>query len=224
MLQQSEFNRISSTTAHSSSVRTTAQRSVTRARGAILALVALLCAGCGYSFQGSGSILPQDIKTIAIPLVENNTTTPGLGQRFTEALRSRFDRYGAVRVVEDEAGADAVFRAKIDNVDSRVSNVTSNTDIELESELILTVSAELRRRNGQLLYRNSGMNISDSAASVGNVVVTSSSQFAQSGIQSSSLDTLSSREVARGQSRQVLDDLLDEASRRLYLEAVAADF
>jgi hypothetical protein len=68
------------------------------------------------------------------------------------------------------------------------------------------------------------MNISDSAASVGNVVVTSSSDFAQSGIQGSTLDTLGSHEVARGQGQQVLDDLLDEASRKLYLEAVAADF
>jgi outer membrane lipopolysaccharide assembly protein LptE/RlpB len=188
------------------------------------AAVVMLLTSCGYSFQGSGSILPQDIKTIAIPLADNNTTTPGLGQRFTEALRSRFDRYGAVKVIEDESRADAVFRAKIDNVDTRVSDVTSNTDIELESELVLTVSAELRRRNGQLLYRNSGMNISDSAASVGNVVVTSSSDFAQSGIQGSTLDTLGSHEVARGQGQQVLDDLLDEASRKLYLEAVAADF
>ena len=181
-------------------------------------------AGCGYAFEGSGSILPQDIKTIAIPLAENNTTQNGLGQRFTESLRSRFDRYGAVKVVEKESDADAVFRAKIENIDNRVSDVTSNTDIEVEKDLILTVSAELRRKNGQLLYRNAGMNISDSAATVGNTVVTSSSQFAQGGIQSTDINNLGAREVERGQSAQVMDDLLEEASRKLYLEAVAADF
>ncbi len=190
--------------------------------------IACCLSSCGYSFQGSGSILPQDIKTIAIPLAENNTTEPGLGLRFTEALRSRFDRYGAVRVIDDEGEADAVLRAKIVNITSEVSDVTSNTDIELENELVVTVSAELRRKNGQLLYRNAGMNISDSAASVSSVVVTSSSQFAQSGSSASQLADLDSnsgsREVARGQSAQLIDDLLDEASRRLYLDAVAADF
>ena len=190
----------------------------------LLAVLFAAVQGCGYAFQGSGSILPQDIKTVAIPLAENNTTEPGLGQRFTEALRSRFDRYGAVKVVEDEDEADAVLYAKVVDVESKVSDVTSTTDIELESELVLTIAAELRRRNGQLLYKNGGMSISDSAASDRNVVVTSSSQFAQSDISSGQLDNLGSREVARGAGTQVLEDLLEEASRRLYLEAVAADF
>ena len=193
----------------------------------LLLLPASCCffwASCGYSFQGSGSILPPDIKTIAIPLAENDTTEPGLGQRFSESLRTRFDRYGAVKVIEEESEADAVLTARVVNIETNVSDTTSNTDIELESELVLTVSAELRRKSGQLLYRNAAMSISDSAAAVGDVVVTSSSQFAQSNIGSGTLDTLGSREVARGQGSQVIEDLLEEASRRIYLDAVAADF
>ena len=192
--------------------------------GCLSLLATLLISGCGYSFQGSGSILPPDVKTVAIPLAENNTTEPGLGQRFTESLRSRFDRYGAVKVVDNEDEADAVLVAKVIDVQTEVSDTTSNTDIELESEVVLTVSAELRKKNGQLLYRNAKMSISDSAASVGDVVVTSSSQFAQSGIGSGTLDSLGSREVARGQGTQVVEDLIEEASRRIYLDAVAADF
>ncbi len=189
-----------------------------------LAVIAIVMSGCGYSFQGSGSILPPDIKTVSIPLAENNTTESGLGQRFTESLRSRVDRYGAVKVVDEEEDADAVLVAKVLDVQTEVSDTTSNTDIELESEVVLTVSAELRRKNGQLLYRNARMSISDSAASVGDVVVTSSSQFAQSSIGSGTLDSLGSREVARGQGTQVVEDLIEEASRRIYLDAVAADF
>jgi len=186
--------------------------------------LALACSSCGYTFQGSGSILPPDIKTIAIPLAENNTTEPGLGMRFTEVLRTRFDRYGAVKVVDQESEADAVLSTRVLDVKNSVSDTTSNTDVELESELVLQVSAELRRKNGQVLYRNANMSITDSAATTGDVVVTSSSQFAQSGIGSGALDTLSTREVQRGQGAQVLDDLLEEASRRIYLDAVAADF
>jgi len=193
-------------------------------RWALMTCVSALAAGCGYSFQGSGSILPPDVKTVAIPLAENNTTEAGLGLRFTESLRSRFDRYGAVKVVENEDEADAILIAKVIDVQTEVSDTTSNTDIELESEVVLTVAAELRKKNGQLLYRNAKMSISDSAASVGDVVVTSSSQFAQSGIGSGTLDTLGSREVARGQGTQVVEDLIEEASRRIYLDAVAADF
>lgn len=190
----------------------------------ITSLLLLNIAGCGYSFQGSGSILPQDVKTVAIPIAENDTTSPALGQRFTEALRSRFDRYGVVRVIESEGEADAVLDAKILKLENKIRETTSKTDIALESSLVMTVSAELRRRNGQILYRNANLSASDTIAGVGDVVVTSSSGFAQSGIDSGTLGSLGAREVQRGQQSEALENLLDEAAQKIYLEAVAADF
>lgn len=189
-----------------------------------LSLSAFSLSSCGYAFQGSGSVLPQDVKTVAIPLSENNTTTPGLGQRFAEALRSRFDRYGAVKVVENESAADAILLSRIDDLETEVKDVTSRTDIEVESELVLKVSVELKKKNGQILYKNTGMSISDNSASIADTVVTSSSQFAQGGIDASTLNSLDNREVARGQRAQAVEDLLDEAARRVYLDAVAPDF
>lgn len=191
-------------------------------------LLSLVISSCGYQFQGSGSILPPDIKTVAIPIAENNTTESNLGELFTEALRSRFERYGVVKIVENEAEADAVLLAKVVDLDSKVSGVTSNTDIETENDLVLTVAVELRKKNGQLLYKNGGMSISDNVAGVRDLVVTSSSDFAQGGLGSDTLGDLGSnagdREVQRGQEDQVVEALVDEASRRIYLDAVAADF
>ncbi len=191
-------------------------------------LLSLSIFSCGYQFQGSGSILPPDIKTVAIPIAENNTTEANLGERFTEALRSRFERYGVVKIVENEGEADAILLAKVVDLDSRVSGVTSNTDIETENSLVLTVAVELRKKNGQLLYKNGGMSISDNVAGVRDLVVTSSSDFAQGGSSSDTLGDLGSnagdREVQRGQEDQVVEALVDEASRRIYLDAVAADF
>ena len=194
----------------------------------ILLLCLILLASCGYNFQGSGSILPADVKTIAIPLAENNSTEPGLGQKFTEALRSRFDRYGVVKVIDSKDAADAVLTAKINEIENKIGGVTSTTDVELESDVILSVSAELRRKNGQLLYKNNNMSINDTAAGISNTVVTSSSNFSQGGIDSSTLGSLENkagdRAVSRGQQHQALQDLLEEASRRIYLDAVAPDF
>lgn len=190
----------------------------------LLALSVSLPSGCGYQFQGSGSVLPPDVKVVAIPLVENSTTTPGIDVEFTEALRSRFDRYGAVKVVEDRSDGDAVLKARIVRLQNRVRNVTSSTDIELELELVMTVSAELTRRNGQVLWKNPSFQTTESFASVEDVVVTSSSEFAQSGIGGDSLSSLGSREVSRGQQEQAITKLVNEAARKIYLSAVAPDF
>ena len=179
-------------------------------------------AACGYSFQGSGSILPDDIKTVSIRISENNTTETGLGLKLTERLVSRFERYGVLKVVEPNQDADAELITQILSVTTRTRNVTDGTDIELDLEMI--VSAVLRRRNGLVLYKNPLVYTTESFASVSDVVVTSSSGFQQGGIGADTLGSLGSLEVSRGQKEQVLEDLLDETARKIYLSAVAAEF
>ena len=190
---------------------------------AVIAIASSLT-GCGYTFQGSGSILPEDIKTISNRIAENNTTQPGLGLRFTDKLRSRFERYGVVAVVDSNEDADAELITKINRIDNRVQDVTGKTDIALELELFMSISAELRTKSGQILYKNDDLRASESFASTSDVVVTSSSSFAQGGIGSGALDSLGSREVSRGQEEQALDEIMEEAARKLYLESVAEEF
>lgn len=185
----------------------------------------LLCASaCGYNFQGSGSTLPPDVKTVAIKMTENNTTVPALGVRFTEKLRSRFDRYGVVKIVDFGDEADAVLITKITDLTTSVADVTAKTDIALEQDLIFTISADLRRKNGQILYTNPAITVHQRFGQTSDVVVTSSSAFAQGGIGAGTLSSLNSREVTRSQQEAVLEDLMDEAARKLYLDAVASEF
>lgn len=189
-----------------------------------IAIFYLFLLGCGYNFQGSGSILPDDVKTIDIKVAENNTTQTGLGVRFTEKLRSRFERYGAVEVVVPGEDADAELITSILSVSTQVRSVTGSSDIAQELEMILTVSALLKMKNGQILYRNDLLQVSESFGSVSNVVVTSSSDFAQGNIGVGALSTLGEREVSRGQKNEAIEDALEEAARVLYLDAVAPDF
>ena len=186
--------------------------------------VTLLLCGCGYAFQGSGSILPPDVKTVAVPLVENDTSEQGLDIQLTEALRSRFERYGAVKVITNPALADAVLTAKVVRLTNRVRNVTGSTDIALQMDLLMTVSATLKRKNGQILWRNDSVNAVASYANVSGLVVTSSTSFAQGGIGADTLSGLDSREVSRGQQAQVLADAVDSISQKIYADAVAAEF
>ncbi len=187
-------------------------------------ILALGLASCGYTFQGSGSVLPSDVREIAIRPVENETPLPGLGPRFAEKLRSRFERYGVVTVVDSAEEADAELIVKITAVDTRVRSVTSGTDIALEYDIFMTISAELRRRSGQLLYRNNRLITVDSYGGVSDVVVTSSAGFAQGGIGADTLGDLGSRQVSRGQEDQAIEQLMDESARMLYMDAVAEEF
>lgn len=190
----------------------------------ICGLLPFFLFGCGYGFQGSGSVLPNDIKTLAIRRSANLTTAPGIGLQFTEKLVSRFSRYGVVEVVQGTRDADAELVTTIKEVQFRVRDTTGETDIALEYDMELVISAELRRRNGQILYKNDAIKSVETFGGQSDVVVTSSSSFAQGGISADTLNSLSAREVTRGQGRVVLDELMDESARKLYLDSVAASF
>lgn len=194
-------------------------------RASLLTVVLFGCfVGCGYQLQGSGTSLPPDIKSVAIMPVENTTTEAGLGLQLTEGLISEFEQYGALQIVTDEREADAILRARVLKVGTRVESVTGSTDIELEQQLIMTVSAELRRQSGQLLWKNDALEAYQSFGSTSDVVVTTSSSFAQGGIGAAGLGELEGREVSRGQQQEAMEQLVEEVSRRVYLEAVSEDF
>ncbi len=72
-------------------------------------LLSLTLWGCGYQMAGRGaSQLPPHLKTIAIPVFENNSSEPTIQRPFTEALRRAFITDGRVQLVNNKSGADLV--------------------------------------------------------------------------------------------------------------------
>ena len=190
------------------------------------ASLVVLGVGCGYGLQNSGTVLPPEVKTVAILPVENLTTENALGLRLQSALQERFERYGVVSVVDKPGGADAILTAKVKSVDSRVRNVSDSRDIAIDNNVTLTVAAELKKRDGQILWRDEDFRLTNSFASVSSAVVTSSADFAQGGVDAATLAGLnaSPSEIARGQRTDALENLIQEAARQIYNNAVAPDF
>ena len=55
-------------------------------------------------------------------------------------------------------------------------------------------------------------------------MVTSSSAFVSSGVGTGTLGNLGQNQVSRGQQDEAIENLMDESARKLYLDAVAAEF
>ena len=193
----------------------------------LLLLSVLVFSGCGYTFQGSGSILPPDVKRLYVPLVENNSTESGLTNLFTDSLKDQFEKYGVVTIVDDITEADAVLRARILKVQRSTGAVTGGTDSAIQLDTTMQIAAELRRTNGTVLWKNPNFEVSKSYGAVNELVVTSSAEFAGSGLGQSQLTALGQsgdREVQRGQEKDVLRQLSLEAASKMYDAAVAPDF
>ena len=189
----------------------------------ILILSAVL-SGCGYTFYGSTSVLPPDVKRIYIPMVENNSTQGGLSVVLTESLQDQFERYGVVSVAASLSEADAILRARIVKVTTDTRSVISKSDTELQQDVTLLLSVDLRRVTGQVLWRDPNLVVSKSYGTTQDSIVTSSVGFTSGSISASDLNSLGNREISRGQERQALNALAVDAAQKVYEAAVMPDF
>lgn len=53
-----------------------------------------LATGCGYRFTPDGGELPDGARAVFVPVFENDTSEPGVGAWFTEAMRLELSRAG----------------------------------------------------------------------------------------------------------------------------------
>ncbi|MEN9845677.1 MAG: hypothetical protein RIS36_824 [Pseudomonadota bacterium] len=186
--------------------------------------IPLMGTGCGYALRGSGSVLPADVKNIYIPRVENGSTELGLADVVTDALRDEFDSYGTVSVVEKQGDADAILKVRIIDVKNTTSTVNAATNTSLQMDTTMFLGGELRRTTGQLMWRENNLKVTKEYAANQSVVVTTSPDFASGSISASDLASLSSRDIARGQEAQALNDLASNAARMIYDKSIAPDF
>ena len=76
-------------------------------------LICIVLAACGfYSMAGS---IPPHIKTVAIPLMDNETAEFGLAEALTDGLLERFNEEGVLDIA-DELRAHSILRGTVKKV------------------------------------------------------------------------------------------------------------
>jgi outer membrane lipopolysaccharide assembly protein LptE/RlpB len=117
--------------------------------------VALSLMGCGYHVAGRASQLPQTVKTIAVPALENKTSRYRIEQRLTQALVHEFLARTTYHVVPDPAHADAVLRGEVTSIES--NTVLFDTATGRATALLVTVRLKVQleeKDTKNVLYRN----------------------------------------------------------------------
>ena len=134
--------------------------------GASLALgvfsAAVIIAGCGYHVVGRESALPSTWHTVAIPIFVNRTPTYRIEQRVTNAVIHEFLTRTKYRIVPRAAGADAVLRGEITDIqavpllfDASSGHVnTMLVTVRLKVTLDDQQSQKVVYRNDNFVFRN----------------------------------------------------------------------
>ena len=123
--------------------------------GIVILVLALLFqpAACGYHFTGEGPGPRPGLRSVAIPVFENNTSEPDLGSIFAGALRRQFITKGQLQVVPVDQ-AEAVFRGRITSI---YSSAVAHREAEETIQSRLYVTLDIRCvdvRDGKVLWQD----------------------------------------------------------------------
>ncbi len=113
----------------------------------------LLPTSCGYHFTGEGAGPRPGLRYIAIPVFENSTSEPDLGNIFTSALRKEFITKGSLQVVPLEQ-AEAIFRGRVADISTAA---VAHREAEQTIQFRLYVTLDIRcvdTSSGKVLWQD----------------------------------------------------------------------
>lgn len=123
-------------------------------RTAALALL-LLQLGCGYALVGRGSNIPEDVRSMVLRPLENETPRSELEQFLTQAIAQELLARQRFQLIDDEEDADAVLQGTVLNF--RVTPVTFDDEgrgQEYEITIIARMSFTRTDEDETVLWAN----------------------------------------------------------------------
>ncbi len=120
---------------------------------AVVMLLVLTCAGCGYHVAGRASRLPSTVHTIAVPAFTNQTQTYRIEQVLTAAVMREFITRTQYRIVnEDDGSADAILHGTVVSTQLVPETYDSATGRASTALVIVTAKVSLVDRHGKALF------------------------------------------------------------------------
>jgi Lipopolysaccharide-assembly len=128
---------------------------------ALIVLLSMTPAGCGYSLAGRGSFLPSYIRVIGLPTFVNNTPVFDVERPITEKVRAELIGRGRYTVEPGRTGVDAVLTGEILNIGIAPSAFNQN---QQATRYAITIVARIEFRDlktDKVLWQNPALAFSE---------------------------------------------------------------
>lgn len=121
--------------------------------------------GCASYRFGNETLFRNDIRTIHVPIVRNDTFRHDLGVRLSEAIVKAIERRSPYKVTGDP-NADSTLRCRVVSESKRVLTETE-TDDPRALDTAVSVRADWISRNGEVMMQNAIATTDDLTISFG---------------------------------------------------------
>jgi hypothetical protein len=126
-------------------------------RAALIVTLALVSSSCGYALAGRGSFLPDYIRVVGIPPIENRSTYQQVELVLTEKIRTEFIGRGKYTIVPEASGSDAVLTGEITGVSAQPVGFN---EAQLASRYLFTMTMRVQltdSRTSMVLWSNDAL-------------------------------------------------------------------
>ena len=123
---------------------------------ALLLILALGIAGCGYKVRSSVGSLPENIESLGIPTFQNLTSQYRLEQMITGAVLKEFNARTRIPISSRQSGVDAVLLGEILSVQSTPVTFSSRS---FGSAFMVTVRMSVkmvRLKDSRVVWQDKG--------------------------------------------------------------------
>ena len=126
-------------------------------RAALILALAMVSSSCGYALAGRGSFLPDYIRVIGIPPIENRSTFPQVELVITEKIRTEFIGRGKYTVIPEASGSDAVLSGEITGISTQPVGF-NESQLASRYLFIMTMKVQLTdTRTNMVLWSNDAL-------------------------------------------------------------------
>ena len=126
-------------------------------RAALILTLAMVSSSCGYALAGRGSFLPDYIKVVGIPQIENRSTYQQVELVLTEKIRTEFIGRGKYTVVSEASGSDAVLTGEIIGISAQPVGF-NESQLASRYLFIMTMKVQLTdTRTNMVLWSNDAL-------------------------------------------------------------------
>ena len=126
-------------------------------RAALILTLALVSSSCGYALAGRGSFLPDYIRVVGIPPIENRSTYQQVELVLTEKIRTEFIGRGKYTVVPEASGSDAVLSGEITGISAQPVGF-NESQLASRYLFIMTMRVQLTdTRTNMVLWSNDAL-------------------------------------------------------------------
>jgi len=123
---------------------------------ALVVLLAALLSSCGYHLSGTGGLVPEGTRLVAVPVFINGTNEPYVDVEVTQAVVQEFLTDGRLKVVSPEE-AELVLHGKVTKYEVLPLSYTASAHIQ-QYKVSLTVDASLDDlRTKKVLWHEKGI-------------------------------------------------------------------